>query len=116
MQPMQLRCFLIVSRPSPSRLRLKTRVVEIGMDAAVAAAGTRMVAATRSVLALVSAKLDVVKIVLVDEHVLGGKRLARKLDDLMSMCQPVKRAARRAFWPSLPMASESWSSGTTTVA
>ncbi len=26
----------------------------------------------------------------------------------MSMRQPVRRAARRAFWPSLPMASESW--------
>ena len=35
---------------------------------------------------------------------------------LMSMCQPVRRAARRAFWPSLPMASESWSSGTMTPA
>jgi hypothetical protein len=26
----------------------------------------------------------------------------------MSMRQPVRRAARRAFWPSLPMASDSW--------
>lgn len=26
----------------------------------------------------------------------------------MSMRQPVSRAARRAFWPSLPMASDSW--------
>ena len=26
----------------------------------------------------------------------------------MSMRQPVSRAASRAFWPSLPMASESW--------
>ena len=34
----------------------------------------------------------------------------------MSTRQPVRRAARRAFWPSRPMASESWSSGTTTVA
>ena len=39
-----------------------------------------------------------------------------KLALLMSMCQPVRRAARRAFCPSLPMARESWSSGTTTVA
>ena len=28
--------------------------------------------------------------------------------DLMSMRQPVSRAARRAFWPSRPMASDSW--------
>jgi hypothetical protein len=28
--------------------------------------------------------------------------------DRMSMRQPVRRAARRAFWPSLPMASDSW--------
>ena len=34
----------------------------------------------------------------------------------MSMRQPVRRAARRAFWPSLPIASESWKSGTTTRA
>ena len=34
----------------------------------------------------------------------------------MSTRQPVSRAARRAFCPSLPIASESWSSGTTTVA
>jgi hypothetical protein len=27
---------------------------------------------------------------------------------LMSIRQPVSRAASRAFWPSLPMASESW--------
>jgi len=26
----------------------------------------------------------------------------------MSIFQPVRRAARRAFWPSLPIASESW--------
>src|SRR5690606_42018450 len=26
----------------------------------------------------------------------------------MSIFQPVSRAARRAFWPSLPIASESW--------
>ena len=32
----------------------------------------------------------------------------------MSIFQPVSLAARRAFWPSLPMARESWSSGTTT--
>ena len=34
----------------------------------------------------------------------------------MSIRQPVSRAASRAFWPSLPMASESWKSGTTTRA
>ena len=34
----------------------------------------------------------------------------------MSTRQPVSRAARRALSPSLPMASESWSSGTITVA
>jgi hypothetical protein len=28
--------------------------------------------------------------------------------DLMSIRQPVSRAASRAFWPSLPMASDSW--------
>ena len=32
----------------------------------------------------------------------------------MSIFQPVSLAARRAFWPSLPMARDSWSSGTTT--
>ena len=32
------------------------------------------------------------------------------------MRQPVSRAARRAFWPSLPIASESWKSGTMTRA
>ena len=32
------------------------------------------------------------------------------------MRQPVSRAASRAFWPSLPIASESWKSGTTTRA
>ena len=34
----------------------------------------------------------------------------------MSTFQPVSFAARRAFWPSRPIASESWSSGTITVA
>src|SRR4051795_3597910 len=34
----------------------------------------------------------------------------------MSTRQPVRRAARRAFSPSLPIARESWSSGTMTVA
>ena len=34
----------------------------------------------------------------------------------MSIRQPVSRAARRAFWPSLPIASDSWKSGTTTRA
>src|SRR5207253_5206393 len=35
---------------------------------------------------------------------------------LMSTRQPVSLAARRAFWPSRPMASESWSRGTVTCA
>ena len=35
---------------------------------------------------------------------------------LMSMRQPVSLAARRAFCPSLPIASDNWSSGTITVA
>lgn len=30
------------------------------------------------------------------------------VSDRMSIRQPVSRAARRAFWPSRPMASESW--------
>ena len=34
----------------------------------------------------------------------------------MSTRQPVSRAARRAFWPSLPIASDSWKSGTITSA
>src|SRR3954453_19071645 len=34
----------------------------------------------------------------------------------MSIRQPVRRAAKRAFRPSRPIASDSWSSGTTTVA
>ena len=37
-------------------------------------------------------------------------------EDLMSMRQPVSLAARRAFWPSRPMASERWRSGTMTMA
>ena len=35
---------------------------------------------------------------------------------LMSTRQPVSRAASRAFWPSLPIASDSWKSGTMTSA
>jgi len=31
-----------------------------------------------------------------------------------SIFHPVSRTARRTFWPLLPMASESWSSGTMT--
>src|SRR5205809_965188 len=34
----------------------------------------------------------------------------------MSIRQPVRRAAKRALRPSRPIASDSWSSGTTTVA
>ena len=33
----------------------------------------------------------------------------------MSIFQPVSFAARRAFWPLLPIASESWLSGTVTL-
>ena len=33
---------------------------------------------------------------------------ANCVSDLMSIRQPVSRAASRAFWPSLPMASDSW--------
>lgn len=33
---------------------------------------------------------------------------AGSASDLMSMRQPVSRAASRAFWPSLPIASDSW--------
>src|SRR5207248_3998249 len=35
---------------------------------------------------------------------------------LMSIRKPVSLAARRAFWPSRPMASDSWLRGTSTVA
>ena len=31
---------------------------------------------------------------------------------MISTCQPVNCAAKRAFWPDLPMASDSWSSST----
>ena len=41
---------------------------------------------------------------------------ARWVSLLMSTRQPVRRAARRAFWPSRPMARESWKSGTMTSA
>src|SRR6476469_5404363 len=44
----------------------------------------------------------------------GGSAGAASLR--MSIRQPVRRAARRAFWPSLPIASDSWKSGTTTRA
>ena len=42
--------------------------------------------------------------------------LVASSSERMSIRQPVSRAARRAFWPSLPMASESWKSGTITRA
>jgi hypothetical protein len=41
---------------------------------------------------------------------------ANSVSETMSIFQPVSRCARRAFMPSLPIASASWSSGTTTVA
>jgi len=41
-------------------------------------------------------------------------RLRSSLLEMRSIFQPVSLAARRAFWPPLPMASESWSSATTT--
>ena len=47
---------------------------------------------------------------------LSGASVANSVSDLMSTRQPVSRAASRAFWPSRPIASESWSSGTITVA
>ncbi len=40
---------------------------------------------------------------------------ANSASDWMSTFHPVRRAARRAFRPSLPIASASWSSGTMTV-
>src|SRR5206468_12135861 len=42
--------------------------------------------------------------------------VATPASERMSMRHPVSFAARRAFCPSLPMASESWRSGTTTLA
>jgi hypothetical protein len=41
---------------------------------------------------------------------------ANSVSERMSIRHPVRRAARRAFWPSRPIASDSWSSGTITVA
>ncbi len=41
-------------------------------------------------------------------------QVAGASSEWMSIRQPVRRAARRAFWPSLPIASDSWKSGTTT--
>jgi hypothetical protein len=38
----------------------------------------------------------------------GVVNQAGAVSDRMSMRQPVSRAASRAFWPSRPMASESW--------
>src|SRR5919201_1772189 len=46
----------------------------------------------------------------------SASSLANSVSERMSTRQPVSRAARRAFWPSLPIASDSWSSGTITVA
>ena len=43
-----------------------------------------------------------------------GAALAASASLWMSMRQPVSRAASRAFWPSRPIASDSWKSGTTT--
>ena len=40
--------------------------------------------------------------------------LASSLFEIRSIFQPVSRAASRAFWPPLPMASDSWSSATIT--
>ena len=37
-----------------------------------------------------------------------ASRPCRAASERMSMRQPVSRAASRAFWPSLPIASESW--------
>src|SRR5215207_11276158 len=49
----------------------------------------------------------------VPEPSFGG---AASVSERMSMRQPVSFAASLAFWPSLPIASESWKSGTTTRA
>ncbi len=38
----------------------------------------------------------------------GAGTASRVTSGRMSIRQPVSRAARRAFWPSLPMASDSW--------
>ena len=38
----------------------------------------------------------------------GAGTASRATSGRMSIRQPVRRAARRAFWPSLPMASDSW--------
>jgi hypothetical protein len=40
--------------------------------------------------------------------VAGSGAAAGAVSDTMSIFQPVSRAASRAFWPSLPIASESW--------
>ena len=46
----------------------------------------------------------------------GARSAAGTWSDRMSIRQPVILAARRAFWPSRPMASESMRSGTVTLA
>ena len=46
----------------------------------------------------------------------AGAEDAGSLSLRMSIRQPVRRAANLAFCPSLPMASDSWKSGTTTRA
>ncbi len=45
-----------------------------------------------------------------------GVCVTTSVSGLMSIRHPVSRAASRAFWPSRPMASESWKSGTVTRA
>ena len=72
-----------------------------------------MVAAADAVFVNVSAQLLLVlEVILVDEHVLGlRKRGAGEAGGL-----DVDVPTGQALWPSLPMASDSWSSGTMTVA
>ncbi len=115
--------------PGPARrdraLDQVLRIIEgVGVvDTAETGARTGLVAALDAVLGHVLAATDVV-VLLVTDQVGGGllvngdvlENVGGRVSDLMSMCQPVRRAARRAFWPSLPMASESWSSGTITPA
>ena len=90
------------------------RIIEgVGVvDTAETGAGAGLVAALDAVLGHVLAATDIIVLLVTDQVRMSAARVS----DLMSMCQPVRRAARRAFWPSLPMASESWSSGTMTPA
>ena len=93
------------------------------MDTAETGAGTSLVAALDAVLGHVLAAADVLVLLVTDQvgggllvngNVLedvGGKRLGLDVD------VPAGQArGEAAFWPSLPMARDSWSSGTMTPA